>query len=170
MQRQQPHCCLCVCISVFLDVCESAVLVSVFLWFLGECHDQLLGSHLLQSTVHLRTSSHLWYPGPRHVCRDSDASAWALPGCTGLQGDHTQHTYQPFQNLQWQITLCLWTGKALEMEPLNNCLSMNTYSKYWTCIMSSTISSHNIFERSYDQSPKQTNIFFYTEVNMTICS
>lgn len=73
------------------DVCESAVLVPVLLWFLWKRHEQLVGAHPLQLDLHICPSPYLRRPGPRHVSRDTDGSARALPDCTELQGD-SRHT------------------------------------------------------------------------------
>lgn len=79
--------CFVLTVSVSADVRESAVLVSVLLWFLWERHDQRLGAHPLQPGLYFSSSHHLRHPGPGQIRRNSDEAARALQGCTDLQGD-----------------------------------------------------------------------------------
>lgn len=74
-------------VSVSADVCQPVVLVSVLLWILWGCHEQLLGAHPLQLDLHLGSTSHLRRPGPGPGRRDSDESARALPDGTVLEGE-----------------------------------------------------------------------------------
>lgn len=71
---------------VSLGLCEPPFLVPVLLWVFRNVHDWLLGLDLLQPPFHICTSSHLWSPRERCVCRDPHAAARSLQEWPEVRG------------------------------------------------------------------------------------
>lgn len=154
------------------DVCESAVLVPVLLWFLWERHEQLVGAHPLQLDLHIHPSSHLRRPGPRHVSRDADGSAGALPDCTELQGDSrrtgavhlSQYPLTEKESQTWTIGASHAVSGAVVNPAMPNtpvCLQVYVPRMFWITVLDAFYQSLVCFFVPYFVSS-----FFHTRMYM----